>query len=128
MTGLDHMASSTKFLSGDSTMFLTKTYGIPYEPHTDINNMQAGAWYYQSQLGIEQKQELDQKVRELLSLVEEEQVQEAYDYILGTLNDEAVYLPISYLKELVILDRQKIKDYIFNGQPLNIDISGIVPN
>ncbi len=128
LTGLDHMASSTKFLSGDSTMFLTKTYGIPYEPHTDINNMQAGAWYYQSQLGIEQKQELDQKVKELLSLVEEEQVQEAYNYILGTLHDEAVYLPISYLKELVILDRQKIKDYIFNGQPLNIDISGVVPN
>lgn len=128
LTGLDHMAASGQALSGDFSMFLTLTYGIPYEPHTDISNMEAGGWYQLAQKGLTQKQDIDFKINELSSLVEEDMIHKSYNYILKTLHNEAAYLPISYRKQLVILNKEKIKDYKFNGQPLNIDISGVIPN
>ena len=57
---------------------------------------------YQAQVGLPMKKELDQKIEEALLSTDEKTRQELYDYILTTLHEQAVYLPISYGTNLTV--------------------------
>lgn len=128
LTGLEMMAGLGKAMKGDFKIYSTRTYGIPYEPYTDIGSMNKVGYHNPAQQGLSDKKELNLKINKVASMTDKDKIQETYSYILKTLHNEAMYLPISYKKELIIFNKEKIKDYKFNGQPLNIDISGIIAN
>lgn len=125
LTGFDIMTAWSKAMGGEFIMFVGRTYGVPYEPCTDINIMNKISCHNPAQQGLEEKEEIDLKINELSTMVDKEKIQETYNYLLTSLHDEAMYLPISHRKELVVLNKEKIKDYEFSGIPSSIDISGI---
>lgn len=125
LSGMELMACMSKTFSGNFNIYSARTYGVPYEPYTEINVMCSVGYHNPAQQGLLQKKEIDLKINNLLSMVDKDKIQESYKYLLTTLHDEALYLPISYKKDLVIFNKNKIKDYEFNGQPLNFDASGI---
>lgn len=128
VTGVEGMSYFGKAAAGDFTILLYDTFGIPYDPQITINSMVSPSWNQAAQEGLLIKPAIDVKVRELFTTIDDNKIQEHYDYILKTLHEEALYVPISYARELVIFNNQLIKDYHFNGQPANVDVTGIVPN
>ena len=128
VTGVEGMSYFGKAAAGDFTILLYDTFGIPYDPQITINSMASPSWNQAAQEGLSVKPAIDAKVRELFTTIDDNKIQEHYDYILKTLHEEALYVPISYARELVIFNNQLIKDYRFSGQPANVDVTGIVPN
>ena len=128
VTGVEGMSYFGKAAAGDFTILLYDTFGIPYDPQITINSMVSPSWNQAAQEGLLIKPAIDAKVRELFTTIDDSKIQEHYDYILKTLHEEALYVPISYARELVIFNNQLIKDYRFNGQPANVDVTGIVTN
>ncbi len=128
VTGVEGMSYFGRAVAGDFTILIYDTFGIPYDPQITINSMASQSWNQAAQEGVSVKPAIDAKVRELFTTIEDNKIQEHYDYILKTLHEEALYVPISYAKELVIFNNQLIEDYRFNGQPSNVDVIGIVPN
>ncbi len=128
VTGLERMAWFGKAAEGNFTISTVETMGIPYDPQIFISIMAVPSWNNPVQQGLAVKPEIDKKIKELSNTVDSEKVQKIYDYILTTLHQEALYVPVSYSRELVIFNKELVNDYKFNGQPSKVDVSGIIPN
>ena len=89
--------------NGNFNMIFSDTFGTPYDPHSMISSMRVPSHAdYQAQVGLSMKKELDLKIEEALISTNEKTRQDLYNYILGTLHDQAVYLPISYATNLTV--------------------------
>ncbi len=91
--------------SGEFDITITETWGDPYDPHTLVAYM-ANQEYadYQAQKGLPMKEELDEKIHQVIVETDNEKRQELYTYILTTIQDQAAYLPISNTTRLVACD------------------------
>ncbi|RSL32363.1 nickel ABC transporter, nickel/metallophore periplasmic binding protein [Salibacterium salarium] len=89
--------------SGDFHLIFNTTWGAPYEPHTFLSSMRQPAHAdYQAQLGLPMKKKIDQKIHDVLLTTDEKRRQEMYAYILRTLHEQAVYLPVSYSSNMAV--------------------------
>ncbi len=61
----------------------------------------------------------------MTSLVDQQEIQAQYDFILNEIHHNVSFVPISYIKELVVFDGDKIADYRFYGLPSQFDVAGI---
>lgn len=72
-------------------------WGTPYDPESSLAAMLAPVYGdYAAQLSLPNKAELDAAITSVFVTVEEEERQELYDYILTTLHESAIYLPLTY--------------------------------
>ncbi len=91
---------------GTFNMILGETWGAPYDPHSSVSSMRAPSHMdYQVQSGLPMKKEIDQKIEQVLLSTDEASRQKLYADILGTLHDQAVYLPISYTTNKVVFHK-----------------------
>lgn len=121
MEMLDYYAET---MSNAFDISLHRTYGISYDPYTMVTNMnpdlQTDFVAAQAIALIENGKEI---LRELNATADEEKIQQAYDLILTEINDKAIFIPISYTKELAAYNTSKIEGYTFNGQPANVEVA-----
>ncbi|WP_100399164.1 nickel ABC transporter substrate-binding protein [Bacillus sp. FJAT-44742] len=83
--------------TGDFHLIFNNTWGAPYDPHSFVSSMRTPSHAdYAAQAGLPMKEEIDEKISEVLTTLEEGPRQELYEDILSTLHEQAVYLPISY--------------------------------
>lgn len=128
--GLDVMAWYTKGCEGEASILVYETMGMPFDPFIGIQTMSEltpnpdNAYL----AGLLQYPTINSKLIELTTTVDEGYAQEIFDYVLTTVHEEAVYVPISYMKELVVFNSDIIKDYKFKGQDRQINVTGIIPN
>ncbi|HDS1737070.1 nickel ABC transporter substrate-binding protein [Pseudomonas sp. BP8] len=88
---------------GDFGMIFADTWGAPYDPHSFVSSMRyAGHADYMAQRGLAIKDELDQRIAQVLASTDEQQRAAQYRFILTTLHEQAVYLPISYLTAISV--------------------------
>jgi len=107
--------------SGDFEMIFGEGWGAPYDPHSYVSSMRAPSHFdYQAQLGLPMKKTIDEKIGQVLVTTDEKQRQDLYNYILGTLHDQAVYLPISYVTNKAVFSKNitGVKFATFNEIPL----------
>ena len=84
-------------------MIFADTWGAPYDPHSFVSSMRyAGHADYMAQRGLPMKDAIDRKITQVLGETREKQRAEGYREILTTLQDQAVYLPISYLTAISV--------------------------
>ncbi|KOR77007.1 nickel ABC transporter substrate-binding protein [Paenibacillus solani] len=103
LIGEENQLFGQRQTNGDFDMIFSDTFGIPYDPHAMVSSMRIPSHAdYQAQVGLPMKKELDQKIEEALLSTDEKTRQELYDYILTTLHEQAVYLPISYGTNLTV--------------------------
>jgi nickel transport system substrate-binding protein len=57
---------------------------------------------YQAQLGLPMKKEIDAKIGEVLLSTNEKKRADLYRWILSTLHEQAVYLPVSYMTQIIV--------------------------
>ncbi|MGY6564901.1 MAG: nickel ABC transporter substrate-binding protein [Halomonadaceae bacterium] len=79
-------------------MIFNRTWGSPYDPHAFVSSMRAPSHAdYQAQLGMPDKETLDERISQVLLSTDEAQRQALYEWILTRLHDEAIYLPLTYI-------------------------------
>lgn len=124
--GMEMMAYYAETMKDDFTVSLNETYGVSYDPYTFINNMNSKLKKDMvAAKALALTDNGDARIEALNSAADEKTIQEAYDFILREIHDNAVFVPISYMKELVLFNHAKISSYTFNGQPSNVDVAGI---
>lgn len=89
---------STK--NGNFDVMLNFSWGAPWDPHAFLSSMTStsgnGGPDYTAQKALSVKSDLDDTINKLLVETDQEKLKEEYKYVLSTLNDQAVYIPISY--------------------------------
>ncbi|WP_338668606.1 nickel ABC transporter substrate-binding protein [Pseudodesulfovibrio methanolicus] len=89
--------------SGEFGMIFGSTFGAPYDPHSFVSSMRVPSHAdYQAQLGLPMKADIDKAIGQVLVSVDKTKRQELYRYILGTLHENAVYMPITYLTNIMV--------------------------
>jgi nickel transport system substrate-binding protein len=97
LTGEEESAFEARQRSGAFGMIFGDTWGAPYDPPSFMSSMRAPSHGdYQAQLGLPMKALIDQRIKEALLSTSEEQRGQDYAWLLRTLHEQAVYLPISY--------------------------------
>ncbi len=128
ISGLEIMTWYSKVLEGNFEATINDTYGIQYDPHTYLSPMLNYSADNLAQQGLLQKSEIDRRIRESFSTIDEKVIQENYEYILKTLHKEALNIYISYTKDTIIYNKNKIKDYEFENQTKDFYINSIIIN
>ncbi|OIQ50570.1 Nickel-binding periplasmic protein precursor [Pseudodesulfovibrio hydrargyri] len=89
--------------SGEFGMIFGNTWGAPYDPHSFVSSMRVPSHAdYQAQLGLPMKADIDKAIGEVLISVDETRRRELYQYILSTLHDQAVYMPLTYMTNIMV--------------------------
>ncbi|MEG1822472.1 MAG: nickel ABC transporter substrate-binding protein [Clostridiales bacterium] len=83
--------------SGEFGMLLAETWGDPFDPHSYLSSFRNPSHGdYAAQVGLPMKKEIDNTINKALNSTDTKMVQESYDYVLRTLHEQAVYVPITF--------------------------------
>lgn len=89
--------------SGEFGLIFSDTWGAPYDPHSFCSSMRVPSHAdYQAQIGLPMKEQIDKAIGEVLVTIDETERQAKYKYILETLHDQAVYLPLTYTSAIMV--------------------------
>ncbi|MBT2757570.1 nickel ABC transporter substrate-binding protein [Mesobacillus foraminis] len=128
ITGVELTVQIERRKAGEFDIDFYYNFGAPYDPHSFINVVAEKGWgVSEAHSGLPMKKELDQQVQEALASTDETKRQELYGSILNTLQEQSVFVPISYIKKTVVY-QNNIKEFNFpanrDEQPFNgIEIS-----
>ncbi|MFP5221653.1 MAG: nickel ABC transporter substrate-binding protein [Acidobacteriota bacterium] len=88
---------------GEFGMIFNDTWGPPYEPHAQVGSMRSPSHAdYQAQVGLPMKAALDEKITSVFATTDEKTRQALYADILTTLHEQAVYLPLTYMTNIMV--------------------------
>ncbi|MGG4143428.1 nickel ABC transporter substrate-binding protein [Paenibacillus algorifonticola] len=103
-------------------------YGVPYDPHTLINSVrEPGFGISEAHSSLPMKAELDQQIVTALASTDEAERQQLYTTILKTLNEQSVILPISYIKQTVVYQKN-LKNFKFPASRWDHPFEGLELN
>ncbi|OIJ18183.1 nickel ABC transporter, nickel/metallophore periplasmic binding protein [Anaerobacillus alkalidiazotrophicus] len=106
--------------AGNFDIIFDISWGTPYDPQSFLAGMKLPVYGdYYAQQGLEQKPQIDESITNALIATDEEERQELYTYILTTLHEEAVYIPLTYERNRAVF-RQDLKNVTFNPSQFEI--------
>lgn len=92
-----------RWKTGEFDLTIAETWGAPYDPHSMMSSMRSVAHAdYHAQSGLPMKKEIDAAITKLLLEKDRKTRKSLYEYVLKTLHEQAVYLPITYLSSIAI--------------------------
>ncbi|MDR0723122.1 MAG: nickel ABC transporter substrate-binding protein [Treponema sp.] len=78
-------------------MMLTSSWGDPFDPFSYFSSFRAPSHAdYAAQLGLSMKPQIDRAISTALNSTNEEEIRSNYAYVIQTLHDQAVYVPLTY--------------------------------
>ena len=126
INGYETMTWCEKGMAGEFDITVNDTYGFPQDPQVFLAAMLDYAVDYPAQQGLEQKPEIDAQITAMLNTTDEAVIQQAYAYVLTTLQDEAVNVPTTNIREMAVFNSEKIESVHFPDDPTCCDVCGIV--
>ncbi|BHH85573.1 nickel ABC transporter substrate-binding protein [Desulforhopalus sp. 52FAK] len=103
MIGEEPDSNKNRQRTGEFGMVFNETWGAPYDPHSFCSSMRTPSHAdYQAQIGLPMKTEIDAKIGQALLSTDEAERQELYKYILTNLHEQAVYLPLTYVRGVIV--------------------------
>jgi nickel transport system substrate-binding protein len=103
MIGEEPDSNKNRQRTGEFGMVFNETWGAPYDPHSFCSSMRTPSHAdYQAQIGLTMKAEIDAKIGEALLSTDETERQELFKYILTHLHEQAVYLPLTYVRGVIV--------------------------
>jgi nickel transport system substrate-binding protein len=106
LLGEDAATTEGRQRSGEFGMIFSETWGAPYDPHAFLAAMRSPTHAdWQAQRGLAMKAELDRRITSVLVSTDEAAREADYRWLLATLHEQAVYLPISFLTNKVVRRR-----------------------
>ena len=83
--------------SGNFDLVFNISWGTPYDPQSSLAAMRQPVYGdYVAQLGLNNKKEIDEAITKILISTDEKERQELYKFVLTSLHDDAIYIPITY--------------------------------
>ena len=110
---------------GEFDISVNDTYGFPQDPHVFLAAMLDYSPDYAAQQGLEQKTEIDAQITAMLNTKDEAVIQQAYTYVLTTLQNEAVNVPTTNIREMAVFNSNKIESVCFSDDPTCCDVCGV---
>ena len=112
--GEEAQAHSDRAKSGNFDIIFNESWGKPYDPQSFLASMWEASVHgdYEAQKGLKEKEQIDEAILNALEATTEEERQEYYTYVLETLHEEAVYIPLTYETNRAIYSN-KIKNVTF---------------
>ncbi len=98
IAGEEAQSHTDRAKSGNFDILFNESWGEPYDPQSFLNGMRESSVHgdYEAQLGLEEKEQIDEAILDALKATTEEKRQEYYTYVLETLHEESVYIPLTY--------------------------------
>ena len=124
--GYETMTWFEKGLMGEFDISINDTYGFPQDPHVFLAAMLDYGLDNAAQQGLAQKVEIDAQITTMLNTTDDEVIQQAYTYVLTTLQDEAVNVPTTNIREMAVFNSKKIESVRFPDDPTCCNVCGIV--
>ena len=124
--GYETMTWFEKGMMGEFDISVNDTYGFPQDPHVFLAAMLDYGLDYAAQQGLAQKAEIDAQIAAMLNTTNGDVIQQAYTYVLATLQDEAVNVPTTNIREMAVFNSEKIESVNFSDDPTFCDVCGIV--
>lgn len=125
LQGNEMMTWYADCLGGEFDMCIENTYGLPYDPYNLLMIMLDGSSFSISKQNLESNEELDKNIMTALYSNAEVAIKNAFKEVLTKVSEEAIYLPISYQKDLVIFNKDKFSDYKFAGLTEMVQLSNL---
>lgn len=122
LDGVELMVWGSRGFEGDFDLSFNATYAAPYDPHTYIGGMMSYSLDNPAQQGLADKKELDEKILKLFSINDEEEIKNCYKSILTQLHESAMYIPISYQKQIALYNKEVIDTVEFPSIPGQLDM------
>ncbi len=103
IAGLELTEQIERRKAGNFDLDFWYNFGAPYDPHSMINVVAEDGWgVSEAHSNLPMKAELDEQVHQALASTDEAERQELYSSILNTLQEQSVFIPISYMKKTVV--------------------------
>ena len=112
---------------GEFNAALQTTYGLPYDPFLFISNLNkkniGDNLVAQGMINVEGSENL---VLDVNTMIDDTEIQMQYKKILTNLNNEAALIPITYKKQSILYNKEKIKGYDFYSIPSLYNIRNLI--
>lgn len=122
LIGEEEQAHRDRLKQGDFDLSFNISWGTPYDPQSFLGGMRYPVYGdYAAQQGIPEKAKIDASILAALESVDETERQALYGYVLKTLHEQAIYIPISYEQNRAIFNNN-VKDVGFNPSQFEIPL------
>lgn len=97
INGEEEQSYRDNMKAGNFQMVFNISWGTPYDPQSSLSAMRAPVYGdYAAQLGLDDKADIDQAITDLLLSTDKEERQALYTFVLTSLHEDAVYIPLTY--------------------------------
>lgn len=125
--GQDQMTWWTEGVSGNYDITTWNTEGSYTEPHKFLQETLGADPHAVSLAALDDFENYESAVNQFSSSADDDVVQEGIETALNISNDNVIDLPISYAKDLVVYNSEKISGYTFASSPQFFDITKVEP-
>lgn len=118
IVGVELTTQVERFKANDFDLNFFSNYGAPYDPHTFVNIVATDGFGFNEAISsYPNKQELLENIEKVAKTTDENERQQLYTEILGSLQEQGAIVPISYIKKIAVY-QDDISDFTF---PANRD-------
>ncbi|MCH4891033.1 hypothetical protein EZV73_25875 [Acidaminobacter sp. JC074] len=126
--GLDMMTWWGKVMSGDFTISLNSTIGVPYDPYVELKSMVSLNTHAVGMAGSEEKAVIDKKIAEIYQTNDPVELQSIFNVVIQTLHESGCDLPIYHEKEPVVFNANKINEVKFTDTVTFLTFDNVILN
>ncbi|PMJ64839.1 nickel ABC transporter, nickel/metallophore periplasmic binding protein [Vibrio splendidus] len=122
IVGEEEQAHRDRLKQGEFDLSFNISWGTPYDPQSFLGGMRKPVYGdYAAQQGIPEKAEIDKNILEALEAIDETERQTHYTYVLKTLHEQAIYIPISYEQNRAVFNK-RVEGVGFNPSQFEIPL------
>lgn len=115
------------YMAGEFDMTFWPTQYEYASPHCFFTPMSTMTPQTASLSKVDDAQEFFDKITSVTMTDDSTEVQELYNYLINYDLDNAIDIPLTYSKDLVVFNSEKISGYTFNGAPCFFDSTQLKP-
>lgn len=125
IAGVELTTQVERFKANEFDMNFYSNFGAPYDPHTFVNMMAIEGFGFREAISsYPNKEELMNQIAEVQQTTDETERQQLYTSILGSLQEQAAIVPISYIKKIAIYQKD-VSNFTFPANRDEHPFSGI---
>ncbi len=97
LKGEEEQSYRDNMKAGNFDMVFNISWGTPYDPQSSLSAMQRPVYGdYAAQVGLDNKAEIDEAIGHIMVSVDETERRELYKFVLESLHEDAIYIPLTY--------------------------------
>ena len=127
LSGMEQMLWWQADMGGDYDLTIWNTNARATVPQTYFSPWLDSSAGYAATLGLPEKADVDAAIHEYMTTADDARVDEIFRYLLNFSNDQVIDIPLTYTKEMIVYNSEKIADYQFFGYSEFFDLFGLQP-